>query len=207
MQESEQQLVTSATEGDGDALEELLSRCDGTLRARMQSKIAAQYQGAFDVDDVLQVTYLEAFLRIRQFDHRGSGSFPAWLGKIAENNLRDAIRGLERDKRPPRAKQVQPHIEADPYTTILANLGATVTSPGRGAARGELKDIIESTLQQLPADYEQAVRLYDMEGKPIAEVAQVLERSNAAVHMLRARAHDRLKELLGESTNFFSHPA
>ncbi len=82
-----------------------------------------------------------------------------------------------------------------------------MTNPGQGAARGELKDIIESTLQQLPADYEQAVRLYDMEGKPIAEVAQALERSNAAVHMLRARAHDRLKELLGESTNFFSHPA
>ena len=33
MQDSEKQLVAKAAKGNDDALEELLSRCDGTLRA------------------------------------------------------------------------------------------------------------------------------------------------------------------------------
>ena len=51
------------------------------------------------------------------------------------------------------------------------------------------------------------IRLYDLEGRPIAEVAAEMGRSSGAVHMLRARAHDRLRELLGPESAFFTNPA
>jgi DNA-directed RNA polymerase specialized sigma24 family protein len=38
----------------------------------------------------------------------------------------------------------------------------------------------------------------------VEEVAKGLGRSKGAVHMLRARAYDRLKELLGSTSLFFS---
>ena len=38
-------------------------------------------------------------------------------------------------------------------------------------------------------------------------VAATLERSVGAVHMLRARAHDRLRELLGSESRFSSDKA
>ena len=42
----------------------------------------------------------------------------------------------------------------------------------------------------------EVIRLVDLEQKPFAEVANELDRSIGAVHMLRSRAHDRLRELL-----------
>ena len=71
----------------------------------------------------------------------------------------------------------------------------------------EAADAVESTLMQLPPDYATVIRMYDLQGRPIAEVAAEMNRSTGAVHMLRARAHDQLRCLLGTETDFFSHPA
>ena len=51
------------------------------------------------------------------------------------------------------------------------------------------------------------MRLYDLECQPPQQVAEALGRSVGAVHMLRARAHDRLRELLGSASKFFSDSA
>jgi len=48
------------------------------------------------------------------------------------------------------------------------------------------------------------VRLYDLEELPAAEIAQRMGRSAGAIHMLKARAHDRLVDILGSSSSFFS---
>jgi len=55
----------------------------------------------------------------------------------------------------------------------------------------------------LPPDYEKVVRLYDLQCKSAVEVAAELGRSEGAVYMLRARAHERLKQELGSSSQFF----
>ena len=95
----------------------------------------------------------------------------------------------------------------DSYITLLEVLGRTSTTPSRHAARREIADIVRSALDKLPADYARAVRLYDLEGRSSEEVAATLGRSVGAVHMLRARAHDRLCELLGSESKFFSDKA
>ena len=45
-----------------------------------------------DIEDAMQVTFMEAFLRIGKFAGSDSRTFSAWLGRIAENNLCDGIR-------------------------------------------------------------------------------------------------------------------
>ena len=67
-------------------------------------------------------------------------------------------------------------------------------------------EALEGALGALPPDYEKVVRMYDLEGKPVREVAAALKRSEGAVWMLRARAHERLKEIMGEAGKFFSMP-
>ena len=42
----------------------------------------------------MQVTYLEAFLRVTDFVPTGPNSFRLWLTRIAENNLRHYSRAL-----------------------------------------------------------------------------------------------------------------
>jgi RNA polymerase sigma factor (sigma-70 family) len=80
----------------------------------------------------------------------------------------------------------------------------TTTTPSRQAARREAVEILERTLAKLPTDYAKVVRLYDLECRPIAEVARELGRSEGAVYMLRARAHEWLRETMGTESQFFS---
>ncbi|MFQ5424885.1 MAG: RNA polymerase sigma factor [Phycisphaerae bacterium] len=204
MNASDDSLIARAVEGDEDALSDLLVRYRATLRGRLRGRIGERYQGAFSEDDVLQVTFVEAFLRIRQFHPNGNGAFLAWLTRIAENNLRDAIRALDRVRRPPRDRRVETVSPDDSYVALLATLCGSDTTPSGRAARAESKRILEAALNKLPPDYETVVRLFDFQELPAPEIAQRMGRSAGAIHMLKARAHDRLVDILGSSSNFFS---
>ena len=83
MADVDDNLISRAVDGDEDALSELLVRTDAALREQFYGRIGRRYRGAFSEDDVLQVTYLEAFLRIGQFQPNGEGSFLRWLIRIA----------------------------------------------------------------------------------------------------------------------------
>src|SRR5215468_5727754 len=100
-QTPEETLLVWAVGGDEDALTTLLNSVAAQLHAETRARIGSKYSGVFDADDILQITFLEAFLRIGAFEPGPHVSFLAWLRRIAENNIRDAIRELERDKRPP----------------------------------------------------------------------------------------------------------
>jgi RNA polymerase sigma factor (sigma-70 family) len=154
----------------------------------------------------MQVTYLEAFLRIRSFQAVGPGAFLAWLRRIADHNLRDAIKGLQRQKRPPPGRCLG-QVSGDSAVDLLARIGVTTTTPSRAAAGRELHTLLQDALAALPADYAAVVRLYDLEAWPISDVAARLARSPGAVHMLRSRAHLHLRALLGSQSRFFSNGA
>jgi len=122
MEVSDDSLIARAMEGDEDAVCALLVRYEARLRGCLRGRIGEQYQGAFGEDDVIQVTFIEAFLRIRQFHPNGNGAFLAWLTRIADNNLRDAIRGLDRVRRPPRDRRVETLSPDNSYVALLATL-------------------------------------------------------------------------------------
>jgi RNA polymerase sigma-70 factor (ECF subfamily) len=188
--------IQAAIAGDPAAMSHLLREHARELRA--QIFIEPQWRSALDADDILQVTYLEAFLRIGSFVYSGRGSLLAWLRRIADNNLRDALKGLSRQKRPPPARQTNP-VGDNSTVELFELLGVTTTSPSRVLASAEMKTALAGALAALPEDYARVVRLYDLEGRSIAETAEACGRSSGAVHMLRARAHTRLRELLGEN--------
>lgn len=152
----------------------------------------------------MQVTYLEAFLRITHLAATDAGQFVAWLRRIAENNLRDAVRILEADKRPNPSKRVTAGRGSDSSFALLEMLAVQSQTPSRVAANDEAVTWLNRALGDLPPDYEKVVRQYDLEGRPVEEVARALNRTAGAVYMLRARAHDRLQELMGGPTRFFS---
>jgi len=201
---SEMELARRAIAGDEDALAELLEEFGPQVRQRLGGRIGAQWQSVFEEDDVLQITYLEAFLRIGRFECIGEGAFLAWLTRIAENNLRDAIRELGRVKRPQPANRVESPSGDESYAALCDVLRVTSVTPSHHAARGEARRILDGAIEKLPADYARVVRLYDLEGRSAAEVAGAMGRSTGAVYMLRARAHDCIRELLGPESAFFS---
>ncbi|HUN80000.1 MAG TPA: RNA polymerase sigma factor [Phycisphaerae bacterium] len=207
MTDDDAKLLQQSVEGDAGALRILLERFGGEVRRRIAGRIEKKWQSVLDEDDVMQVTYLEAFLHIDQLTARDTPSFLAWLTRIAENAIHDAIRGLSRQKRPESGTRVSILQGADSYLGLLDCLGMTTTTPSREAACKDAVGVLENAIQRLPEDYRTAVRLYDLEGRPISDVASTMGRSVGAIHMLRARAHDRLRQELGSSSNFFTGSA
>jgi RNA polymerase sigma-70 factor (ECF subfamily) len=200
----EQVLIDRAVAGNADALTDLLREHGPAVARRLN--ISPAWQSMLDADDVMQVTYIEAFMQISRFDTSRGTPFSAWLERIAQNNLRDAVRGLSRQKQPQPRDRVQV-TAGDSYDGLVEMLGATSATPSRAAGRQEILSMLDAAINRLPADYASVVRLYDLDGRPIAEVASTLNRSAGAVHMLRARAHDALRETLGRESMFFSTPA
>ncbi len=200
-------LLDRARGGDRDALIELIEACAGRVRARIASKITPHLRSSIDEDDVMQVTYLEVVTRLDTFVGGGSAGFFAWMSRLAENNLIDAVRMLTADKRPDPKKRVgsAPISDEDSSACALIDLiGVTVTTPSEGVRGNEIREILNRVLMRLPPDYATVIRLYDLQGHSISEVAAELNRSEGAVYMLRARAHDRLRELLPGESRFFS---
>lgn len=196
--------IAKAVAGDGDALRVLLLKAGPQLHREIANQIGRQWQALVDADDVMQVTYVEAFLQIDNLTARDLPGFAAWLRRIAENNLRDAIKELERKKRPNPNKRIVTGPSDDSYVALIELLGAESATPSRHAATAEASGLIYAALEKLPPDYARVVRLYDLEGRDMNDVAGELGRSQGAAHMLRARAHDRLKALLGAPRDFFS---
>ena len=206
MEDPGDQLVIRAVEGDEDALTSLLNEHARTLERHIGASIGPQWRSLLDAEDILQVTYLEAFMRIDQLTARTARGFMAWLRRIAENNLRDAVRMLDADKRPSPNRQVRPRRteSADSMVGLVNLLGAASVTPSREVAADEAKAFLDEAMEKLPPDYEQVVRLYDLEGRSAREVSERMGRSEGAVFMLRARAHDYLQELMGTRSKFFS---
>lgn len=198
---SDEAQVSRAVMGDADALAALLERHGPPIGQSLE--IARKWQSVVSADDVMQVTYLETFLRISDFVYGGPGSFVAWLRRIAENNLRDAIREQQRAKRPDPARRVEPNSQETYVQLVQILIGAGGTPSGAAATR-EAVDFLESALAKLPEDYETVIRLYELEGRAVREVAAVVGRSEGAVKMLLARARDHLRESMGSRSRYFS---
>lgn len=196
--------IRAAVAGDVDAMTDLLNEHGPEVERALS--ISREWRSVLEPADVMQVTYLEAFLQITRYDLDRSEPFRAWLQHIAENNLRDAIRGLQRQKRPQPSNRVRGAM-GDSATELYEQLGVTTTTPSRHAAHEERLSQLNAVLDALPEDYGRVVRLYDLQALPITEVSTQMGRSNGAVHMLRARAHDRLRQMLGSKSVWFGSSA
>ncbi|HRQ73368.1 MAG TPA: sigma-70 family RNA polymerase sigma factor [Phycisphaerales bacterium] len=196
--------LEAARAGDRDALIRLLDAVGPMVRRRLAEKLPPAMRSSIDEDDLMQVTYIEAVMRFRGFTTGGVSGFLAWVTRLAENNLIDAVRAMEADKRPDPRRRVQAGPNADSMAQLVELLGMTYTTPSRMAAREEANAALDRALAKLPGVYERVIRLYDLEGRPVEEVAAEVGRSAGAVYMLRARAHERLRELLGSASQYFS---
>lgn len=196
--------IKKANAGDAEALTLLLRELGPRVRDRIVPKIGRQWAGLIEADDVMQVTYLETFVQFGRISIKDVQSFTAWLTRVAENNLRDAVRAFDRAKRPDPRKRVTGPVNDESYIGLVEVLGVTTTTPSRQAARREAVSIMDQVLGKLPADYAKIVRLYDLECRPIEEVSRELGRSPGACYMLRARAHDALRDAMGTASQFFS---
>ncbi|MGE3181525.1 MAG: RNA polymerase sigma factor [Phycisphaerae bacterium] len=200
MSDTSEHLIEDAIRGNRDALASLLEASGPRLRQLLVNQIGPEFRSLLDIDDVLQVTFLEAFLRIGRLEDRGNEAFLSWLTTIARNNLRDAIRELQRKKRKPPGQKIEVPRRSSSIG-LLDQIGWTSTTPSRKVSDREIEVQVDLALSRLPEDYERVLRLYELEGYDVDAVARLMGRSEGAIFMLRARALERLRDLLADAEN------
>src|SRR5262249_11703732 len=114
----------------------------------------------------------------------------------------DAIRELDCDKRFSPAKRVLTGPNDESYVSLVETISGNTTTISRAASRRELVAMVDAALRKLPADYEQVLRLYELDGLSAPEVARRMDRSHGAVRMLLARAREYLGQTLGSASQF-----
>jgi RNA polymerase sigma factor (sigma-70 family) len=201
---SDLELVARAKAGDRGAIAALFEQHGPTARQAVAGHIPRRWQSVLSEDDVMQQTYMDAALSIKKFEPRGDGSMGAWMARLATCNLQDALKALKAVKRGGDRRRVEHGPGSSSALALHELLATTSSTPSRHAARDEAGQTLKRAVNRLPRGYRRVIQLYDLESKPIEQVAAELDRSQGAVYMLRARAHDRLREILGSPSRFFT---
>ena len=190
--------IERAGAGDPRALEHLLSTHSARLASYISPKLPAPMQGAVDVDDILQQTFLEVFRSIGHFEPRGDDSFWSWIVAIADARLRDAIKSQERIKRGGNHHRVyrRGSEHRSSVADLIELLSTGDSTPSRVAACHENVEAMEQAIAELPDDYRQAVKLRLLEARRLDDVALIMGRSPRAIQGIIDRAKKKLRAAL-----------
>jgi RNA polymerase sigma-70 factor (ECF subfamily) len=135
-------------------------------------------------EDLLQDTFLRIH-RARGSFTKGAAAMP-WIYAIARNVFLDNVRkGRERSAVAMDELREEPHPLAHSLPTPEAAMVAT-----------ESLAIVRSTLERMPPAHREAFILIRFEGMSVADAAQVLDASEAAVKVRAFRAYEAFRSAL-----------
>ncbi len=190
----EESLFLRAQKGDYSAFESLVSRMQGRVYATAY-RILGQQQ---DAEDVVQQTFLSVIEHIDAF--RGESAVATWILRIATNF---ALKVLRKQKG-------LPTVALDPVRESYADvphpefIASWREAPDSRMDRAELRELLDSAMQELDDKYRVVFVLRDIEGFTTEETAEALglTESNVKVRLLRARMQlrERLTRAFGDET-------
>lgn len=171
------ELVTKTRNGDSEAFGQLVAR---------------YYEGAWrhayhmlgeraDAEDVLQETFLRAYLALGRYDERDQ--FRGWLFRILTNQCRNAL--TSRGRRGRRFIQDEVAIEGAP-------------APPEALPQGIHDVELAKALSQLDPNQREALLLKYAEGLEYTEMSAMTGVGESALKMRVKRGSERLRGLLGQ---------
>ena len=132
-----------------------------------------------DAEDVVQESFIKAFLRIGQY--KGEVTFGAWLKRIVINKSIDLLKSkkqmLELDEVHLKV------VDSDYEDEWLVDDAITL-------------DEVKQAIYQLPDKYQYVVMLYLIEGYDHQEIAEILNITEVASRTQLSRGKAKLKEVL-----------
>lgn len=181
---SDEDVVGRVLAGDRGLYEVLVRR----YNQRLFRVARAIVRDDAEAEDVMQQAYVQGYAHLGQF--AGRAQFSTWLTKIA------VYESLARARR--RARETGRQVpEASGPDDALGSLRSPEPDPEQQAWRAELRVLLESAIEAIPATYRAVFVLREIEGLSTSETAQCLEVSEDVIktRLLRARGHLR-REIL-----------
>jgi len=183
---SDEDVVQRVKAGETPLFEVLMRR----YNQRIYRVARAVLKDDVEAEDVMQQAYINAFTHLDQFAERAR--FSSWLTRIA---LYEAL-SRRRRRHPVTAFDEMDESMTDPLTSGHAD-------PERDAYAGELRAILEASIDMLPEPYRLVFTMRDVEGLSTAETAEGLEIGAEAVktrlHRARAMLRRELFDRVGPS--------
>jgi len=183
-------LIERIRNGDPEAFSVLFGKYRSRLAVLVHYRMGPELDRLYEVDDILQETFLKAFRDFDQFSYRTPGSFMSWLARIADHVLADLARSQGRQKRQA-AEMLRFRSESNPAGPEPVDS----KTPSRVLAEAEGVRGLLDKLNSLPEDYRQAILLMKVEGLSTSEAAERLGKSNEATALLLHRALKRFRSL------------
>jgi RNA polymerase sigma-70 factor, ECF subfamily len=183
----EAELVAALRAGNADAYEQLVRSQGGRLLA-VTRRILANEE---DAREAVQEAFLSAFKGLPSFD--GASRLSTWLHRVAVNA---ALMRL-------RAKQRRPEASLEALMPRFLEDGhrADPTAPWQQTAeelleRKETRELVRTSIDQLPESYRTVLLLRDIEGMDTDETARMLGVNEGVVKTRLHRARQALRTLL-----------
>jgi RNA polymerase sigma-70 factor, ECF subfamily len=181
-------LVERARAGDAIAFELIMRRYNRRLFRLARSVL----RNAAEAEDVVQETYVRAYARLGDFV--GPHGFSTWLGRIAMNEALGRLRGRDR------VVSLDDYVkwgEGQSDVRRVETLMAHQPDPERMAGDGELRRLLEQSIDRLPDEFRVVFVLRAVEGLSVAETAESLSILPQTVRTRFHRARRLLQEALG----------
>ena len=181
---SDAQVITRVRAGERALFEILMRR----YNQRLYRTVRAIVRNEGDVEDIMQQTYVNAFLHLHQFEERSQ--FSTWLTRIALNEAFARLRRARAGHMALDAEDEQQHVMAGQ------------PDPERQAYAQELRLLIEQAIDALPEGYRLVFMLREIEGLTTSETSQGLGVRNDVIktrlHRARAMLQRYVAERLGD---------
>lgn len=177
---------------DSFAVQKLIMLYHPRLRSMARRKLPLDLRGKLDAEDVLQQVYIDVVRHVKDFDFQNPDAFYRWLERILHSKLIDARRHFRAAARSP-AKEIAERGSVCNYESLAVRAAVDTTTPSRVAARAESKSLLLAALAGLSDDHRRILELRFLQGRPLVEVAGMMQRSPAAAQMLCARALRQLR--------------
>jgi RNA polymerase sigma-70 factor (ECF subfamily) len=169
---------------DRPSFEELVFKLSPQLTAYLRRMLG----NASDADDLLQETLVRIARNLPSFEGRSSAK--NWAYRIATNVAIDFLRKTKRiceDE----LSDVSDVSEFDEEDRLVLD---------------EMNDCVRQVIDGLSPDFRAALVLYNLQGKSVAETAEILEISLSLAKVRIHRGKAKLREALGKKCEFYTGP-
>ena len=164
-----------------------------------RAQIGPKYRAKIDPEEIVNQTLFDAHRQRDRFRGSSEGELVAWLKRMLGDNVKDAIKFQHRDKRDVNREEGPAVADWDRSCSQFLDITCGLTSPSMNLVKHERELQLANALAQLPEAQRDAVELHHLHGCSLAETADALDRTAAAVVGLLRRGLKRLRELLQET--------
>jgi RNA polymerase sigma-70 factor (ECF subfamily) len=162
----------------------------------LYSLIARSIQDSADAADITQEVFIKVFRSIRGF--HGEASLRTWLYRIALHEASNQRRWWSRHKRQELtidSTAAEPDDDGE-MPSLAATLADRRDSPYDHAVQTQVRQRVESALQQLPEAYRTVVILREIEGFAYEEIAEILDVNLGTIKSRLTRGRATLRTIL-----------